>query len=174
MVQKRCKLTRQRTWKLTMSFPSPGASCPSGFWRFPRSGAQLGVLPWQTKTDPDGHPPSCPQPSPSGRPLYFCGFIVWSSWDLNFSLNLPSVGFYSHPQILTLSAILKSQPSSNPNHISHPQILTLYLSRPIAWALISGLERDFGLSVPSALVTSLDQTLILAKALSPWGPNPYV
>ena len=78
-----------------------------------------------------------------------------ASWDLNFTLNLPCVK--------TLH-----------RNLSNPRNLTLYLSSPIAWALISGLERDFWLNVPSALVTSLDQTLILAKALSPWGPNPYV
>ena len=40
--------------------------------------AQSRVWPWQAKTDPDRYPPLCPQPTPSGRPLSFCGFIVWS------------------------------------------------------------------------------------------------
>ena len=75
------------------------------------------------------------------------------SWHLNFTLNLPCVR--------TLH-----------RNISRPRKLTLQLSRPVDLALISGLQRDYETNVALALATSLEQTLILANALSPWGPNP--
>ena len=68
-VQKRCRLTRHGTWKLSMCFPRPGCSCPRGFRRPPRPGTHRRVWPWQPKYDPDRHPPLRPPLSPSGRLL---------------------------------------------------------------------------------------------------------
>ena len=54
------------------------------------------------------------------------------------------------------------------------QNLTLHLSRLHTWALTSAHEGDHETGVASALATSLDRTLTLAKALFPWGPNSNV
>ena len=72
------------------------------------------------------------------------------SWDLNLTL----------PKTRTLHWKL-----------SQPRSLTLHLSCPIAWALTSGLEEEYETRVASALATSLERNLTLAKALSPRGPN---
>ena len=58
--------------------------------------------------------------------------------------------------------------------LSLPRTQTLQLSHLVAWALTSALEGDHETGVASALATSLDRTLTLAKALSPWGPNSNV
>ena len=110
-VQKPCRLTRQGTWKLTMSFPRPGCDhCPA------------------------------------------VGSAPGTSWDLTLTLTLPRTG--------TL-----------PRNLSLPRSLILHLSCLLAWALTSDLEGNHKTGVASALATSLDRTLTLAKALSPWGPN---
>ena len=111
--------------------------------------------PWQPKRDPDRHRPLCPQLSPSGRPLPCCGFGAWTSWDLTLTLTLPRTG--------TL-----------PRNLSLPRYLNLQLSRLLASALTSAFEGDHETGVALALVTSLDRTLTLAKALSPSGHNSNV
>ena len=128
---------------------------PRGFRRPPRPGAQSRVWPWQPKTDPDRQPPLCPQPTPSGRPRACCGFAPGASWELTLTLTLPRTG--------TLH-----------RNLSLPRTLTLQVSRLRAWALTSALEGDHETGVASALATSLDQTLTLAKAPSPWGPHANV
>ena len=55
--------------------------------------------------------------------------------------------------------------------LSLSRSLILHVSRLLAWALTSALEGDHETGVASALATSLDRTLTLAKALSSWGPN---
>ena len=55
-----------------------------------------------------------------------------------------------------------------------PRTLNLHLSSPVAWALTSALKGDHETGDASALVTSLDRILTLAKALSPWGPKTNV
>ena len=59
-------------------------------------------------------------------------------------------------------------PPLKPKHASS---LILHLSRLLAWALTSALEGDHETGVASAVSTSLDRTLTLAKALASWGPN---
>ena len=54
-----------------------------------------------------------------------------------------------------------------------PGTLTLHLSRLLAWPSLQS-SRDHETGVVSALATSRDRTLTLAKALSPWGPNSNV
>ena len=58
--------------------------------------------------------------------------------------------------------------------LSLPRSLILHLSGLLAWALTSALEGDHDTGVSSALATSLDRTLTLAKALPSWGPNNNV
>ena len=70
-------------------------------------------------------------------------------------------------------------PNRTPNgtihrNLSLPRTLTLQLSHLVAWALTSALEGHHETGVASALATSLDRTLTLAKALSSWGPNSNV
>ena len=81
------------------------------------------------------------------------GSVSGASWDL--TLTLPRTG--------TLH-----------QNLSLPRTLTLHLSRLCVWALTSSVEEDHETGVASALATSLDQTLTLANALSPWGPNSNV
>ena len=76
-------------------------------------------------------------------------------WDLTLTLTLP--------RTWTLH-----------RKLSLPLTLTLQLSHHLAWALTTALEGDHETGVASALVTFLDRTLTLAKALSPWGPNSKV
>ena len=52
------------------------------------------------------------------------------------------------------------------------QNLTLHLSRLHTWALTSAHEGDHETGVASALATSQDRTLTLAKALPSWCPIP--
>ena len=78
-----------------------------------------------------------------------------TSWDLTLTLTLHRTG--------TL-----------PRNLSLSRSLILHLSRLLAWALASVLEGDHETGVASALATSLDRTLTLAKALPSWGPNSNV
>ena len=88
-ILRRCRLTRHGTWKLTMSFPRPGCSCPRGFRRTTRPREEQHVWPWQPKRDPDRHRPLCPQLSPSGSPLPCCGFGAWYLLGPNANPTLP-------------------------------------------------------------------------------------
>ena len=83
------------------------------------------------------------------------GSAPGTSWDLTLTLTLP--------RTWTL-----------PRNLSLPRSLILHLSRLLAWALTSALEGDHETGVASALATSLDRTLTLAKALTSWGPNSNV
>ncbi|GGC18747.1 hypothetical protein GCM10010972_34930 [Cellulomonas carbonis] len=83
------------------------------------------------------------------------GSAPGASWELTLTLTLPRTG--------TLH-----------RNLSLPRTLTLQVSRLRAWALTSALEGDRETGVDSALATSLDQTLTLAKALSPRGPSANV
>ena len=78
-----------------------------------------------------------------------------TSWDLTLTLTLP-------------------RSETLHQNLSLPRSLILHLRRLLAWALTSALEGDHETGVASALATSLDQTLTLAEALSPWGPNSNV
>ena len=60
-------------------------------------------------------------------------------------------------------------PKPKPASIPNPAIEPL-----LACTLTSALEGDQETGVASALATSLDRTLTLAEALSPWGPNSKV
>ena len=64
-----------------------------------------------------------------------------------------------------------TNPKPKPNTISQ---LTLHQTHTHPCAHISALHGIHENGVTSALVTSLDRTLTLAKALSPWGPNSKV
>ena len=81
------------------------------------------------------------------------GSAPGTTWDL--TLTLPRTG--------TLA-----------RNLSLPRSLILHLSRLLAWALTSTLEGDHETGVASALATSEDRTLTLAKALPSWGPNSNV
>ena len=59
-------------------------------------------------------------------------------------------------------------------NVNLPRSLILHLSHRLAWPLTSALKGDHETGVASALATSLDRTLTLAKALSSWGPNSKV
>ena len=107
----------------------------------------------EEQSDPAWHPPLCPELSPSRRPLHCSGFSTWIPLEPNPN---PTLNRTTH-QILSL-----------------PSTLTLHFNLTFAWALTSPLERDLKTGVASILATSLVQTLTLAKALSPWGPNPKV
>ena len=74
---------------------------------------------------------------------------------------------------LTLTITLRRTGTLHRN-LSLPQTLTLQLNRILACALTSPLKGDHEMGVATALATSLDRTLTLAKALSPWGPNSNV
>ena len=113
------------------------------------------MWPWQPKRDPDRHRPLCPQLSPSGRPLPCCGFGAWNLLGPNPNRN----------------PTLNREP---PRNLSLPRSLILHLSRRLACALTSALKGDHETGVASALATSLDRTLNLAKALPSWGPNSNV
>ena len=128
---------------------------PRGLRRPPRPREEQHVWPWQPKRDPDRHRPLCPQLSPSGRPLPCCGFGAWNLLGPNRNPN-PTPNRDPPP---------KPKPAS----ISNPAFEPLS-----AWALTSALEGDHETGVASALATSLDRTLTLAKALPSWGPNSNV
>ena len=132
-----------------------GLQLPRGFRRPPRPREEQHVWPWQPKRDHDRHRPLYPQLSPSGRPLPCCGFGAWNILVPNRNPNPTPTG--------TL-----------PRNLSLPRSLILHLSGLLAWALTSALEGDHETGVASALATSLDRTLILAKALPSWGPNSNV
>ena len=83
------------------------------------------------------------------------GSAPGASWDLTLTLTVPRTG--------TLH-----------RNLSLPRTLTLQVNRLRAWALTSALEGDHETGVDSVLATSLDQTLTLAKAPSPWGPHANV
>ena len=70
-------------------------------------------------------------------------------------------------------------PNSSPNrdpppNLRLPRYLNLHLSRLLASALTSAFEGDHETEVALALVTSLDRTLTLAKAVCTSGPNSNV
>ena len=113
------------------------------------------MWPLQTKPHPDRHRPLCPHLSPWGDHCPVVGSASGASWELTLTLTLP--------RTVTLH-----------RNLSLPQTLTLQLSRLLAWALTSPLEGDHETGVATALAMSLDRTVTLAKALSPWGPNSNV
>ena len=126
-----------------------------GLRRPPRPRADPRVWPLQPKTDPDRHRPLCPQLSPSGRPLPCCGFCAWRLLGPNPNTN-PTPNWDPPP---------KPKPASIPK----PEI-----DRLLPQALTSALEGDHETAVALALAVSLDPTLTLANAQSPWGPNSNV
>ena len=73
--------------------------------------------------------------------------------------------------VLTLTLTLLRTGTLHRN-LSLPRSLILHLSRLLAWALTSALDGHHETGVASALATSLDRTLTLAKALFSWGPIP--
>ena len=83
------------------------------------------------------------------------GSAPGTSWGLTLTITLPRTG--------TL-----------PRNLSLPRSPILHLSRHLSWVLTSALEGDHETGVASALATSLDRTLTLAKALPSWGPNSNV
>ena len=83
------------------------------------------------------------------------GSVPEASWGLTLTLTLPRTG--------TLQ-----------QNLSLPRSLILQLTCLLAWALNSAIKGDHETGDASALATSLDRTLTLAKALSPWGPNTNV
>ena len=121
----------------------------------PPSGADRSVRPWQAKRDLDRHCPLCPQCRPTQRPRPCCGYGAWSSWELTPTLTLRQTGNLHR-------------------NLSLPRTLILHLSCLRAWALTSAIEGHHENGVALALATSLDRTLTLAEALSPWGPNSKV
>ena len=125
---------------------------PRGFRRPPRPREKQHVWPWREKRDPDRHRPLCPQLSPWGRPLPYCGFGAWRRQVPNPNLNTTVI----------------RDPPRKPKHGSIPNPS---FELPLAWALTSALEGDQGTGVTSALATSPDRTLNLTKALPSWGPN---
>ena len=78
-----------------------------------------------------------------------------TSWYLTLTLTLPRTG-----------TLLRN--------LTLPRSLIRHMSRLLAWGLTSALERDHESGVATALATSLDRTLTLAKALPSWGPNSNV
>ena len=126
-----------------------------GFQRPPRPRWEQHVWPWQPKRDADRHRPLCPQLCPSGRPLPCCGFGARRSCELTLTLTLTRTGNLHR-------------------NLSLPRSLILHSRRLLAWAFTSTLEGDHETVVASALATSLDRTLTLAEALSPWGPYSNV
>ena len=58
--------------------------------------------------------------------------------------------------------------------LSRTWTLSLHFNLTFTWALTSSLEGDLETGVTSILATSLVQTLTVAKALSPCGPNRMV
>ena len=154
-VQKRFRLIQKGTWTLTVSFPRPGCSFrenPGGLLDQGRInvyglGSQTGIL--------TGTVPCALNSSLRGEHGPAVGSTPGTSCDLNLTLTLPRSG--------TLHRNLRL-----------PRSLILHLSRLLAWALTSVLEGDNETGVASALTTSLDRTLSLAKSLSSWGPNSKV
>ena len=138
-----------------MSFPRPGWSSQenSGGLLDQRRidvyglGSQRGIL--------TGTVPCAFNSSLWGEHFIAVGSTPGTSWDLNLTLTLPRFG--------TLH-----------RNLSLPRSLILHLSRLLAWAFTSALEGDHETAVASALATSQDQTLTLAKALISWGPKSKV
>ena len=128
---------------------------PGGFLRLPRQGShQLCGLASQ-RLILTGTLPCALNSALLGDHCPAVGSAPGASWDLTLTLTLPRTG--------TLD-----------RNLSRPGRLTLHLSRPVAWALTPGHQGHYKIRVASALATSLDRTLTLAKALSPWGPNTKV
>ena len=136
-----------------MSFLRPGCSCPIGFRRLFYQG-----------------------------PIDVCGL---GSQRRILTSTVPCALNSAFVETMTLLwvrrlEILGANPNPKPNptpnrdpppNLSMPRSLTLQLSRLLAWALTPALEGDHETGVASALVTSLDRTQTLAKALPSWGPN---
>ena len=143
------------TVDITISFAKCDCSCTTGFLRpIPRV-AQTSPCPCILRTDTDRYAPLCTPRSPSGRQLHCCGFSTWS---------------FIGP---------KPNPNHNPKHNTQltPNPIsnwTLYFTPNFAKALNTALEGDHGNGVAWALSTSLDWTVTLAKAFSPWGPNSKI
>ena len=106
-------------------------------------------------TDPDRHPPFCRQVSPSTGLLPCSAFVAWSLLGANTNPNPPETG--------TLQG-----------NLSLPPTLTLQLCCLVAWAVTSALEGYHEPGVTFFQAMSLDLSLTLAKALSPWEPNTKV
>ena len=127
-------------------------------WRIPESTSTrvpITCVALGAKTDPDRHPPLCPQISPLGRSLPCCGFSAWSLLGPNTN---PKPTPNRDPP-------LKPKPASNHN----PALSCLH-----PWALPSALEGDHETGVTCSLPTALDRTVTLGKALYPWGPHSNV
>ena len=130
-----------------MLFPRPGGSCPRGFLRPTRR--------W---------------------PIVLCGL---GSQRLILTRILPCALTQTFGQTTALLwvqslSLLGSNPKPNCiSQLKHNPIsnTNLYLTLTVERALTSALEGDHESGVPLALTTSLDRTLTLAKALSPWEPN---
>ena len=153
--ENRCNNTRHGTWNITISFAKCDCSCTTGFQRTIPRVAQTSLWPWILWSDTDRHTPLCTLFIPSERQLHCCGFSAWS-------LLGP-----------------KTNPNRNPKHnlqLTPNPICnwTLYLTPTFSRALNTALDGDHETGVASALSTSLDWTLILPKAFSPWGPNSKI
>ena len=138
-----------------MSFPTPGCSSredcggllDQGLIDVCGLGSQGGIRP--------GTVPCGFNSALRGDHCPAVGLAPGTSWDLTLTLTLHRTG--------TL-----------PRNLSLPGSLILHLSHLLAWALTSALEGDHETGVASALATSLDRNLTLAKALSSLGPNSKV
>ena len=97
-------------------------------------------------TDPEHHHPFYPHLSPAGRPWPAVGLVSGAYCVLTLTLTVP------------LTETLHQ-------NLRLPRKLTLYLCRLVPWALTSALEGNHETRVTSALATSLDRNLTLAKAL---------
>ena len=111
------------------------------------------VWPWNSKTNPDRHPPLCTPLSSSGKQLLSCGVSAWSLLGHILTLTV----------ILTLTLNL---------HLTLYITLTLQQAHSCACAVTSVLHGIHDTSVESALSRSLVRTLTVAMALSPCNPIP--
>ena len=123
---------------------------PGGFQRSTRIVAHRVVWPWKPKTNPDQHPPLCPQLSLPGRQMQCCGFSAWSLLGPN-----PNPTPNQNPQPKP-NLISKPNPASEPPSGMGPHFSP------------RGRSQDWSRFGPGDV---LDQTLILAQTLFQWRPK---
>ena len=123
--------------------------------RCPRPGSHRLVWPWQPTLILTVTIPCAFNSDLRGDHCPAVDSALGESWDVTFTLTLPLIGKLDR-------------------NISLPRTITLHLSILVSCALTSALEGDHETRVASALATSLEQSVTVAKAPSLLGPNSSV
>ena len=147
-----CRNTRHAICNITMSFSKSNYSCTRGYLRPTRRVTHILSCIRNQRLILTGTLPCVLHSALRGENCTVVGSVPGGFWDLTLTLAIT----------LTINRNV---------HLTVSVTLNLHLTFTLAWAHTSGLERSHETGVIAALVTSLDGSLTLAKALSPWRPN---